>query len=65
MGSGKKARLRIGSKNRSRRAPRWSSDWVQPAGKYWKRNAAKAARHGDIPPGKAGYKRMWGWFEWS
>lgn len=60
-----KRRLRIGAKKSARSRRKFSSNFVQPAGKFWKRNAAKASRKSDIPSGKGGYKRVWGWFVWG
>ena len=43
---------------------RYDSGFVQPAGKFWKRQAAKKVRKA-ICFDDSYYKKLWGWFEWS
>lgn len=43
---------------------RYDSGFVQPVGKFWKRQAAKKVRKA-ICFDNSYYKKLWGWFEWS
>lgn len=51
-------KIRLGKKKESKRSGLWSSFYVKPSGKFWKRYFNKKVRHGQ--PHKRG-----NWFEWS
>lgn len=57
-------RLRLGKRKSKRIYGGWTSDWIKPCGKFWKRRASKAFRkYGDAPSG-CFHKKVYGWFEW-
>ena len=51
-------KIRLGKKKESKRSGLWSSFYVKPSGKFWKRYFNKKVRHGQ--PHKRG-----NWFKWS
>jgi len=58
-------KLRLGKKGNRKIHEAWTSTYVQPSGKFWKRQAAKRARRYCELRDGMGYKKSFGWFEWS
>lgn len=64
-----KRKLRLGKHRQLRQAGRLSAH-AKPGGRFWKRQASKAARRGagvdgGASGGVAAYKKAWGPFVWA
>jgi len=65
--SAKRFKMKLGNAKQPRHSDGskiWDSGYCKPGGKFWKRQANRAARRVDIADGGA-YKKTWGPFEWS
>jgi len=59
-----KSRLRLG-KRKTLNKEGWVSNFIQPSGKFWKRQASKRSRQSvDVSDGTS-HKKYFGWHEWS